>query len=67
MTLTMEEIRDIICKSMSMASQSIEFDSKEHELWWFNGYIESAIDIMERLERANNLKNIKDNTSDIFD
>lgn len=67
MTLTMEEIRDAICKSMSMASQSIGFDSKENELWWFNGYIESAIDIMERLERANNLKNIKDNTSDIFD
>lgn len=67
MTLTIEEIRDVICKSMSMASQSIGFDSKENELWWFNGYIESAIDIMERLERANNLKNMKDNTSDIFD
>ena len=67
MTLTIEEIRDVICKSMSMASQSIGFDSKENELWWFNGYIESAIDIMERLERANNFKNIKDNTSDLFD
>ena len=52
MTLTMEEIRDVICKSMSMACQSIGFDSKESELWWFNGYIESAIDIMERLERV---------------
>ena len=52
MTLTMEEIRDAICKSMSMATQSIGFDSKENELWWFNGYIESAIDIMERLERV---------------
>ena len=47
MTLTIEEIRDAICKSMSMATQSIGFDSKENELWWFNGYIESAIDIMD--------------------
>lgn len=67
MMLTMEEIKDVIFKCMDMASQSIEFDSKEHELWWFNGYIEGALAIMDRLEGANGSKNIKDNTNDIFD
>lgn len=67
MILTMEEIKNVVFKCMNMVSQSIEFDSKENELWWFNGYIEAALEIMEKLEKINSSKDTKNDTDDIFD